>query len=297
MSQTNELNILEVKVRDERGQALPLALVALAIGALLVPVFMQSVSVHTVAARNNSSSLVQQYSAEAGIEDAIWQLASGDLASELTFPGDTTGYTLSAPVNDIVPGILVTRVQESIAIDDLESGGWAGGSGWLYDWHHEGDSIITSADSPHEGTYHIQMRNTDSYIKRALDTSEWPGTHLILWAKVSAFESGDKVYCKISPDNFNWTTVMTWTSTVSDDTYHIANIDLSSYTMSSEFWIAFDSEMDSDTDYFYIDDVEIAGPIVYEIISTAGSEVTTADISVEDGNITIQSWTLDIVPD
>ena len=433
-------------MKDEKGQALPLALVALAIGSLLVTPFLRSVSVHSIAARNYSGSIAEQYSSDAGVEDAIWNLTNGTLAEQLTAPGDTASYSLSQSVNGVAPTVSVTRDKVQLATDDLESGGWSGGSGWLDDWYHQGDASIVSGGSPYQGSRHLRLRSNTGYVKRAIDLSRQPGASLQFWAKandfesgeearclissngsdwtavktwvngdddnayhfydidlssyalssqfwiafeadmsgtgvffiddlmvarvlpgaalglpsddfesgdwsggsgwlydwykegsasvttdgaphggsyhmemtkgnsyvkragdlsgqsglrlqfqakVSAFEAGDYMECLVSPDAISWTAVKTWTSADSDDTYHFVDIDLSPYTMSSEFWIAFDSGMNNKNDYFYVDDLRIAGAIAYEIVSSAGNEMTRADVVIQEGNVSIRSWQME----
>ena len=281
-------------MKDEKGQALPLALGALALGALLVTPFLGAVSVHSIASRIYNSSMLQQYSSDAGVEDAIWSLTSGSLAAQLAAPGDTASYSLSESVNGISPSISVTRDEVIIASDDFESGGWSGGSGWLDAWTQTGDARITRSGSPYEGSYHLRMRSDDSYVKRAADLSGQSGLNLQFQAKVDKFESGDEMYCQVSPDDTNWTTVKTWTNADDDNTYHLTDIDLSPYTMSSEFWIAFESGMDHRNDYFYVDDLRIVSTgIAYEIVSTAGSEETRADIVIQNGDVSIRSWQME----
>jgi len=138
------------------------------------------------------------------------------------------------------------------------------------------------------------MKASDSYVERAADLSGRSGLRLQLWAKVNSFEGGDYVECLVSPDDATWSTVKTWTSADSDNTYHFVDIDLSPYTMSSEFWIAFDSGMNNKKDYFYVDDLRIVGAVVaYEIVASAGDVTTRAGVTVQDGEVTIVSWQRD----
>ena len=60
--------------------------------------------------------------------------------------------------------------------------------------------------------------------------------------------------------------------------------------MTSEFWIAFDSGMNSGNDRFYVDDLRIVGAIAYEIVSSAGDGTTRANVTVQNGNVAILSW-------
>ncbi len=61
-------------VNDSTAQALPLALVALALGSLLVSPFLVNASVNLLASRQVDSSIKDYYSADAGVEWALWRL-------------------------------------------------------------------------------------------------------------------------------------------------------------------------------------------------------------------------------
>jgi len=58
----------------EEGQALPLALVALAVGTLLVTPFLANVSVNVIASRQTEEAIADRYSADAGMEWGLWWL-------------------------------------------------------------------------------------------------------------------------------------------------------------------------------------------------------------------------------
>lgn len=66
-------------MREEKGLALPLALMALAAGALLITPFLNSVSTGVLASGKYTTSIVEQYAADAGIEDAIWTVTHGGI--------------------------------------------------------------------------------------------------------------------------------------------------------------------------------------------------------------------------
>ena len=141
--------------------------------------------------------------------------------------------------------------------DDFESGGLTGGYGWLADWAATGNASVTTIGTPHGGTRHLRLRFASSYIERSANLSGMSNLRLQFWAKVEAFEAGDTAEAWVSSNHTDWTTVKTWTSADPDDIYVFVDIDLSSYTMSSEFWIAFNSGMNSGQDDFYVDDLVI----------------------------------------
>ncbi len=103
-------------LREEKGQALALALIALAAGFLLVTPFLNSVSTKLLASRKYRASIVEQYAGDAGIEDAIWRVR---FEGVVITPGSTLSYALDEPFNGITASVSVTRV----------SGGQGGGQG------------------------------------------------------------------------------------------------------------------------------------------------------------------------
>ncbi len=141
--------------------------------------------------------------------------------------------------------------------DDFESGGLSGGFGWLAPWSSTGNVAVTTQGTPHGGTYHLRMKTSSASIERSANLSGQSNLHLQLWAKVDSFEGGDTVEARVSSNHTDWTTVKTWTSADSDNTYKFVDIDLTPYTMSSEFWIAFNSGMNSGNDFFYVDDLQV----------------------------------------
>ena len=110
------------KLREEKGQVLPIALAALALGSVLVGSFLHTTSVHKIASRNYSGSIMTQYSSGAGAEDAIWRLTNGTLADQMAGEGDYVTYSLSEEINGLVPEITVTRGAGNVSIEyDIDS--------------------------------------------------------------------------------------------------------------------------------------------------------------------------------
>ncbi len=106
-------------VNDEKGQAFPLALIALAVGALLITPFLDGVSTNALASRQYGASIVEQYAADAGIEDAIWKVTYDGVVIS---PGNMISYALDESVNGITPHISITRLSGG-------GGGPGGGQG------------------------------------------------------------------------------------------------------------------------------------------------------------------------
>ena len=92
-----------------------------------------------------------------------------------------------------------------------------------------------------------------------MDLSGARNVHLTFWAKVKSFESSDTALVKVSPDGVTFTTVKVFTRADSNNTYRYYDIDLASFTMTANFSIAFDAEMSSTGDYWFIDNIRILG--------------------------------------
>ena len=65
-------------MNSQKGQALPLALLALAIGMLTIAPFLGHASSSLIGSRIYEQAISEQYSADAGVEYAIWHLQSGE---------------------------------------------------------------------------------------------------------------------------------------------------------------------------------------------------------------------------
>ena len=62
---------------------------------------------------------------------------------------------------------------------------------------------------------------------------------------------------QVSPDNENYTTVKTFTVTDSDGVYRFYDIDLGGFTMTSQFYIAFASNMSGNTPALFVDEIAL----------------------------------------
>lgn len=276
-------------MREEKGQALPLALLLLGVGSILVLPFLTLASNGLIASRNFAALHYEQYAADAGAEDAIWRLRYGGLTTTLlTLPGFTTTYALSQTVNGMTPSITVTMQRTTLAQDDFESGRWSGGAGWLAAWTNAGDASNTPSGGPHGGSRHVQLRRSTGYIERSLNLSGQTDVRLQFWAKVNSFEGQDSDSLLVGPTG-SLSTAKTWTAADSDNIYHAYDIDLSTYSMASSFSVAYDASMNATTDYFYVDDI-VVGRVRYNITVTAGSTTLSAQVTTRGTQVVIYSW-------
>ena len=145
----------------------------------------------------------------------------------------------------------------TLAFDDFESGALAGGSGWLEAWVVQGGAQVVSNGSPYEGTNHLRLRTSPDRADRSLDLSGRANVRIQFQAKADAFNPGETVLLQVSDDfggTFN--TVRTWVDGEDDDVYRPEDINLSSFTMTNEFFIAFVSNI-SGGGTFYVDDLKV----------------------------------------
>jgi hypothetical protein len=268
-----------MKIQGEKGQALPLVMVAVMIGALVIPPFLEHTGSSLIGSHVYGQSIEAQYSADAGAEYAIWlltdgggsgsmlaagaeqamgSLAEGGITANLSTPGSSVSYTLPEAVNGLTTDVKISNCWETIASDDFESGGWTGGSGWLDSWTHTGDSSITGENNPYEGIYHLMLQNDTGSVSRSVDLSKQVSARLRFRARARSFETGETATCDVSSNGVDWTTAYTWTDADSDNSYHYYDIDLTPYSFTSQFKIAFNAHMSGNGDYFYVDNLDIA---------------------------------------
>lgn len=198
--------------------------------------------------------------------DVTFQEADGLVEASVTATIDNSRKTisetssLSAQMRLELAVDGTTPPPYTLAWDDIESGGWTGGTGWLWEWYTNGNSSVVSTNNPYEGSYHVQLLGgtwNDGYVDRAIDLSGQSNVRLQFWAKAYNFESGETAECLVSSNGQQWDTVRTWVDGEDDNVYRFEDIDLSSYSMTGEFYIAFAADMSSTGDYFWFDDLKV----------------------------------------
>ena len=81
-------------MNNQKGQALPVALVILAAGILIITPFLSHASSNVTGSRIYGQAITEQYSADAGVEYAIWSLQNGELdVPEFTINTNTVNVT------------------------------------------------------------------------------------------------------------------------------------------------------------------------------------------------------------
>lgn len=240
---------------------LAIALIAMIFGAVVLASLLLFASTALESSGRLGENLQAYYAADAGAEDAIWKVRYGDLsAAGVGAPGDSTIYTLPLPINDFTVTVRISRFRTDIAMEDFETGGSGGGTGWLSGWTFTGDASVVTADGPYQGSNHLRLRGSTGYAKRAVNLSGLSGLRLRFWAKVDSFEAGDTATLRLGPAG-NPTTVKTWTSADADNIYNSYDIDLSLYAMAGDFRIVYQANMGGADDRFFVDDIQIVYPV------------------------------------
>ncbi|MEA3397764.1 MAG: hypothetical protein U9R05_09920 [Chloroflexota bacterium] len=94
--------------RGESGQALVMALLALALGVLLVSGFLYYASTSQLATSTAREQTTDRYSTDAGVEYGLWRLQYGGLTNTLTISNPSEIFTLT--INGQTVAVTVTRV-------------------------------------------------------------------------------------------------------------------------------------------------------------------------------------------
>lgn len=112
------------RMNSEKGQALPLALLALAIGSLVIAPFLAHASSSLIGSRIYGQVMSELYSADAGVEYALWKLINGEVDAD---------YNLTDINLTDINGMEVTVVQEGDWVETadgklytLKSTAWLG---------------------------------------------------------------------------------------------------------------------------------------------------------------------------
>ena len=265
-----------MKIKSQKGIALPLVMLIIMTGALIIPSFIGRVGNNLLGSRYYRQSIDEEYAADSGAEHAVWNVDKNGLGASIPHGGNFTSYSLGESINGLTADIEINAGWDAIAWDNFETGDWAGGTGWLNAWAASGGASVSTLDLPYEGSYHLRLTGNDGVITRSADTSGQVSVHLRFWAKAGSFAPGDNAVCRISPDGNNWTEIQSWDDADSDGIYHYYDLNLTSYGLSSNFRISFSSSMDSGGAYLAVDDVKVTWP--------AGTETALASDDFENGD-------------
>jgi len=308
-------------MNNEKGQALLLVLVALGIGSLVITPFIGHASSSLIGSRIYGEAISEGYSADAGIEHAIWNLVEGSLVAQVPSPGDSTTYQLSETVNDIAPSITVTKMGSSGTIYALRGG--TNKDFWGYDiqsntWTSMADAPETVTDGgafTNGGNYFYSLRggNNKDFWRYDSTTNTWSTSVADVPEKVKAGGAltydGSYIYAlrggikkdfwRYDIQSNTWSSMADAPDTVQvggalayDGSYIYAfrggnNKDFWRYDIQSNTWSSMADAPET---------VRIGGALAnkidanYEIVSTAGDSTIRAGVRIVDGTVSILSW-------
>ena len=134
-------------MNSEKGQALPLAMMALALGTLVITPFLSHASSSLIGSRVYEQGITELYSCDSGIEYAMWSLQSGALEvtenETATLPEFTINdKTVEVSVENLgasVYKVIATATSEDGHSTTIESYIQSGG-GWSSDGDIDGDT-------------------------------------------------------------------------------------------------------------------------------------------------------------
>lgn len=110
-------------MNNEKGQALPLVLIAVALGALVIPSFLNHTGTSLIGSRTYAQEIGAQYAADSGAEHAIWNLEYGGLSDNLTSVGDNVTYALGESINGLPVNVTVIKTAEPDFFDITSGAG------------------------------------------------------------------------------------------------------------------------------------------------------------------------------
>jgi len=102
--------------RGERGLALVMALVALALGLLVLPPMLSHVSTSLSASQSAEHNLQEQYSSDAGAEYGLWKLENDAGFRDQLETAGPAGITITMPsqVNSLSPVVRVAKAAQEL---------------------------------------------------------------------------------------------------------------------------------------------------------------------------------------
>lgn len=143
---------------DSRGQALPIAIGALALGALLVLPMLRGASTSSRATGLVGQRAVERYSMDAGIEWSGWRLMSDPLLTADTSFTDTPLLPLPPTINGrAFPDTQIRRVPGEGAVELQEPA-----------WNYAGPDTCIEFSAAEPGTVSIRLTTSASEVWMAV---------------------------------------------------------------------------------------------------------------------------------
>jgi peptidoglycan/xylan/chitin deacetylase (PgdA/CDA1 family) len=152
------------------------------------------------------------------------------------------------PTPTATPVPLVSR-----AVDDFETGGVAGGSGWAQPWSAQ--TFITLYGG-HSGDRYLDMALTGTAVRWA-DLPAAAEARVRFWARFDSIEPEDIATLRLSFDLETWSQFPLLDEANSDGAWQLIEIALPLPVSPQRLYLSFESGMDALSDQWRLDDVEV----------------------------------------
>ncbi len=156
-------------MNSEKGQAFPLALIALAVGSLVISPFLGHTSSMLSGSRIYGQAITEQYSCDAGIEWALWKLkATVETGEPLTIDEDYVSTPLE-PIPDEInsSSFPITEIKfvEDSEVSETETLYWTTEPAWkyIYELDMAGPGTVTLVVETAVGRLKVWLDQTPEY--------------------------------------------------------------------------------------------------------------------------------------
>jgi hypothetical protein len=127
------MRLLKEIIKREEGLAMPAVLITLLVGGLIIGPFLNYLSTGLRTGQAYENKMYELYAADAGVEDAMHRIVSGDAALYNLDVDESLTYGLFGSVNDLPVNTTVTKtalLEGVLADDEYKQGqpheGWVG---------------------------------------------------------------------------------------------------------------------------------------------------------------------------
>ena len=154
---------------SEKGQVLPLALIAMAVGTLVITPFLNHASSSFICSRSYGQILSEQYSCDAGVEHAIWRLNyEPSFADSLTAENPTVDYPIT--INNMSGNVTVTRIEDTFPPEEPPPP--EGSQSWRIQLAKSVEPSSAPAGEATTFTYTIYIENTGTSEVHIVEISD-----------------------------------------------------------------------------------------------------------------------------
>jgi len=186
---------LNKSIRDEKGQALILALILLLIGGLIIAPLLGYMSTGLIVGQVHEKRMNELYAADAGIEDALWKIKNDQVLAEYFLTVNEKDVEVDVVLEEDVEGFFEALLNENYsgvhsdwtALEEI-----VGAGTYTITMTYNGNSdkkFITGIGAWLEGDYNIKYDNgnpvysgiTDDYPNHTFQVVSYKGGTAFIW--------------------------------------------------------------------------------------------------------------------